>query len=439
LRGLGVQMTKLEPVKDGVVEGSQRRITFAKASAPKFFSTEGDSPDDPRTPKKPKFSSPTVKSNDLEDPIDESITLQNPKAVSARLLYSDDPIDDINSPKKARSTPVHPAAAIVRANAYDQSAKKLNITGTQFILPSQLDPSVLAELPQDIRSKLMAQTKNRSAPKSRPHSPAPQLQSNGPSIPSQFDPEVFAALPDDMKAEVLASYSVRPPTPLTPHKLNAAAPVKKWTPTKRRGRPVGSKNKKEDPYPAFMQSNFIAPKVDSSLAVDLEEALDPEFLAALPEEMRDEVVAEHHRTQIAKQGALMTAVTRKRRRPPEPAQIEPRRLRLPLRDPKPTFTTQELTTLEELRLTLDTWYHEFRQDGPHPDDVAAMERYLRRVIVEEKDMAKVVGVVKWIAWLVDEDDDNDNESSRIWHESVENIKAKVQNAVKERGLGRLDL
>jgi DNA repair protein REV1 len=69
-----------------------------------------------------------------------------------------------------------------------------------------------------------------------------------------------------------------------------------------------------------------------------------------------------------------------------------------------------------------------------------MERYLRRVVVEEKYMTKVVGVVKWIAWLIDDDDnDDDNEGSRIWKASLESIKEKVQSAVKERGLGLLDL
>jgi DNA repair protein REV1 len=447
LRGLGVQMTKLEPVKSGSNggnNGGQCRINFGKSAVPKTSPAYKDPIDDPRTPKKIRFSSP--KPNDVEDPIDDSITPQKPKPKPGRLVPYSDPIDEINSPQKTtKSTPIHPAAAILKANLSDQSAKKLNLTGTQFILPSQIDLSVLAELPQDIRSKLMAQSNARPTSraqspifKSRSHSPATRLELNPRTIPSQFDPEVFAALPDDVKAEVLANYPAPEPKATTPRKPKAATPTKKWTPTKRRGRPAGSKNKKEDPYPAFMQSSFIAPpKADDFPVADADDTLDPDFLSALPEEMRAEVIAEHRRAQLAKRGALATAVTQKRRRPPELAQVGSHRLHLPAREPKPTFTTKELTTLEELRTTLNTWYQEFREDGPYPEDVAAIERYLRRVVIEEKDMAKVVGVVKWIAWLVD--DNNDENGSRIWQESVESIKEKVQSAVRERGLGRLDL
>lgn len=449
LRGLGVQMTKLEPIKsgsNGEPEGSQRKINFAKSAPSKAVLEYEDPINDPATPRKAR-SSPLEEPKDPDDPIDDT-TPQKPKGFSTQILHSDDPIDDINSPRKPKSTPLHhPAAAIMRANASDQSAKKLNITGTQFILPSQIDLSVLAELPIDIRSRLMAQSKRRSdlqeqspLPQSRSQSPMPKPAVNALPVPSQIDPEVFAALPDDMKAEILANYAAeRRSAPLTPRKPKSAAPVKKWTPTKRRGRPPGSKNKKEDPYPAFMQSNFIAPKVDAFPEVEMDEALDPDFLSALPEELRAEIIEGHRRAQLAKRGALTTAVTRKRRRPPEPAPMGPRRIQLPPREPKPTFTTQELSTLEELRGTLEVWFREFRDEGPHPEDVAAMERYLRRVVVEERDMAKVVGVVKWIVWLIDDDDDNDNDGLRIWKESVERIKEKVQGAVKERGLGQLEL
>lgn len=446
LRGLGVQMTKLEPLKgtsDGLQDGSQRRINFGKTVPPVQKQNTADPIDDPATPKKPRDTPTLNKSRDV-DPIDEH-TPQKARAIPGRLLDNDDPIDGMNSPKKMKNTPVHPAAAIARANASDQSAKKiLNMTGTQFILPSQVDPSVLAELPPDIRSRLLAQSKGR--PISRQQSPSIKSRSNSPAIqkdisliPSQFDPEVFAALPDDVKAEVLASHNAQlnPGAPNTPRKPKAAAPVKKWTPTKRRGRPAGSRNRKEDTYAAKVQSNFVAikrdPVTDSEADTD---TLDPDFLSALPEDMRAEIIAEHKRKQLARRGGLMT-VAKQRRRPPEPPQVGQRRLRLPARDPKPTFTTQGLSTLEELRETLSAWYKEFEEAGPHPEDVAAMERYLRRVVVDEKNMAKVVGVVKWIAWLVD--DNNFDEGARIWRKSLESIREKVQGAVQERGLGKLDL
>ena len=460
LRGLGVQMQKLEPIKiDAFPDGSQRRINFGKPAGPKLAKQiTGDPIDDPEVPEKLRS---TPKSRDKssskppEDSIDDSITPQ--KSKPPRLLNSDDPIDDKDSPRKPKATPVHPAALIARTNASDNSAKKLNLTGTQFIIPAQIDPSVLAELPPDIRSRLMAQTK--SQPTSRAQSPVIKSRSQSPtrqpalSLPSQLDPEVFEALPEDMKAEVLASYSIAGPSraqsmlPQSPRKARPLNPTKKTTPTKRRGRPLGSRNQKSDPYSTLTQSNFVAGKRDPSgkskeLATDSDgyasDTLDPEFLSALPEDVRQEIISEHRRKRLAKRGGLMTSVTGRKRRPPEAPQVGQRKLRLPQRDPKPTFTTQEFSTLPQLRDTLSAWHKEFMDDGPHPDDVAAMERYLRRVVLDERDMGKVVGIVKWITWLIDDTNDSNN-GKRVWEQALEGIKEKVQSAVQGRGLGRLEL
>jgi DNA repair protein REV1 len=495
LRGLGVQMTKLEPLKvlnDAMPDGSQRRINFG--AAPKLAKQTIEDPiNDPQTPKKikapPMSHQPSLKG--FQEVVGNSTTPQNPKSFASRLLSSDDPdpIDD-DSPKKPRATPVHPAAAIVRANAADSSAKKLlNVTGTQFIIPTQIDPGVLAELPHDIRSKLMAQSKSRPTSrhqsrvnsreqspsiKSRSHSPA--RDTSMPPLPSQLDPEVFSALPDDVKAEVLASYSnaagpshevgpsrVQPLLPQSPRKIRSFIPPKKTTPTKpRRGRPPGALNKKNriDPHSTLTQSNFIASKADflkskakgkgkeragdvadeeEETGTEDDEDLDPEFLSALPPDMRSELLAEQKSKRLAKTlGSLFLSVPLSKRRNPDAPPLITRKIRLPPRSRRPTFTTQNLSTLEELREALGEWYKEFEKEGPHEDDVGAMERYLRRVVLEERNMGKVLGVVRWIEWLVSEGGD-DGEETKVWERAVEGIKEVVQEAVRERGLGRLDL
>lgn len=466
LRGLGVQMTKLEPLKtsDALPDGSQRRINFGKSAPPTLAKQITKDPiDDPETPKKDRTATPKFSGTKLvQDPIDESTTPQKPKSFINRLQDSD-PIDDINSPKKSKSTPIHPAAAIARANAADTSAKKfLNLTGTQFILPSQIDASVLTELPQDIRSKLLAQSKTRSAPTSRDQSPALKSRSTSPNfkpelpIPSQFDPEVFAALPEDMKAEVLASYSYAPNPntrgqflhPQSPRK-ERPLPSKKWTPTKRRGRPPGAKNRAADPSQSSFIRDPFKPKstdISAEIDVDTEDDLDPDFLSALPDDLCAELLAEHaHRQASMNHGTLAIAVPKKRP-PPKPQEVVQRKLKLPPRGPRPTFTTQNLSNLEELRETLSAWFEEFRPEGPHPDDVGAMERYLRRVVLDERDLGKVRGVVRWLSWLVEEaegdndsDEENRNEGMKAWKQALGGIKEKVQDAVRERGLGRLEL
>lgn len=423
LRGLGVQMTKLEPLKvatDGRPDGSQKRISFNVSNANKLIHREPD-----------------------------------------------DPIDDPESPRKPKSAPVHPAAIISRANAADASAKKpLNLTGTQFIVPTQIDPKVLAELPQDIRSKLLAQSK--SAPTSRAQSPmvvsrpqSPKPHDEETLIPSQLDPEVFEALPEDVKAEVRASYLSRSTVaraqrvlPQSPRKGRTLTTTKKaTTPTKKRtGLLFRGRNNKHDSKSTLTQSNFVIGNRISmgesskpkDHAVDSDDnqsdTLDPEFLAALPEDVRAEVLAEHRRSRLARRSGLGLSTARKTR--PAPGSVPgQRKLRLPPRPPKPTFTTQELSTLAELRETLGAWHQEFLGDGPHVDDVAAMERYLRRVVLEEKDVSKAAGVAKWLAYLIDESEGQPgvDRGAGAWKEALEGIRETIQGAMGERGLGRLDL
>jgi DNA repair protein REV1 len=67
-----------------------------------------------------------------------------------------------------------------------------------------------------------------------------------------------------------------------------------------------------------------------------------------------------------------------------------------------------------------------------------MERYLRRVVLDERDMNKVVSLVRWLSWLIEESG-NDNEGTRAWTAALDGMKEKVQEAVKERGLGLLEL
>jgi len=455
LRGLGVQMTKLEPIKlSGPPDGSQKKIPFTKSVVPRPLRHEIEDPiDDPQTPQKPK-PTPSRPRTDIED-------------------------IDPDSPQKPRVTPIHPAAAIARANAADPSAKKpLNITGTQFILPTQVDPAVLAELPLDIRSRLLAQGKSNSASRilsrtpsrasSRPVSgspskePTPQPKSRSPSplpppvlLPSQLDPEVFDALPDDVKAEVLASYAVRASEsrsrqqslmPQSPRKVKSLTITKKpTTPTKKRttlfGR--GLENKKSG-HSTLTQSNFLtgrkaeASKLRDDFSIDAD-AIDPDFLAAIPEEMRHEVIDEHKRARLAARSGLV-APSKLKKRAPE-VQLGQRKLRLPPRPPKPTFTTEDLSALPDLRGTMHHWYREFRNEGPHEDDIRAMERYLRRVILDEKDMAKAVAVVKWLMWLID-DSAGDAFQAEIgekgWQEALDGMKEHVQQAIAERGIGRVE-
>ena len=418
LRGIGVQMTKLEPLKGTVeypVQSSQKRLQFT-------------------TPSKKSYS------NSL-DPIQ----------------------DDLESPPKLKVEAVHPAASITAPLVSDNEPRKpLNTLGTQFVLPSQVDPEVLAELPADIRSKLLppkvdrpslleqeAVDNNVPVEKSRSNSPA--LHADSFPTQSQLDKETLDALPPDIRAEVLAFYQKSPQKPRnqtvlpqSPRKKrsvnisskNLTTPTKKRTGLLFRGKQSG----KFDANSTLTQSNFIASRTSTTSrdveaaagGSDLEE-VSQEFLAALPEDIRREVLAQQRQARLKKHGGINVAARKKLQRPapnaPPPGQ---RRIQLPPRPPKPTFTAKKLSTLPDLREAASAWFEEFKDDGPYEEDVDALITYLRKVIGEEKDMSKAVGVVKWLSWLVD-----DGVAVDEWKKALDRVVEGVQEAVKGRGLGPL--
>ena len=418
LRGLGIQMQKLEPAKgtyDGPSDGSQKRIQF-KVS----------------TPRKSTLSRPETGMDDIESP-------QKPKGPS---------------------TP-HPAAAFAKTTVGgSRSRTPLNTLGTQFVLPSQVDPEVLKELPSDIRTKLLPkgppqdfEEVDNEVAANRSRSTTPVVVLDAIPSSSQLDKETLDALPPDVRSEVLAYYARSPHKahnqavlPQSPRKARSVKlPRKLTTPTKKRGRPVGGGARKANAaaYSSLTQSNFVAnshASTSKGLAKVVNEDISTddisaEFLSALPEDIRREVVTQARRDRLQKKGGIDLATKRKRAPPPKTGAMAQRILTLPSRPPKPTFTAQKLTALPELREAITAWYEEFKDDGPYAEDVVALAKYLRSVVTDEGDLNKAVSVAKWLRWLVDEGGSGED---AVWIEAMGNIEQGVQEGVKERGLGRVE-
>ena len=444
LRGIGVQMTKLEPLKgpaEDPLASNQKRIHF---TAP---------------------------------------------ARSGNAAVVDD-IETVVTPEKSKAAPKHPAAALASENSPSGSKRPpLNTLGTQFVLPTQVDSEVLAELPQDIRSKFAhVQGLARKGSGDQPSpSKSPQIQpapsplqptrSNSPAIPpdvlpshSQLDPETIEALPPDVRAEVLAFYQTNDSPrkaraqallPHSPRKSRIISASKKPnTPTRGRKR-VGLLSKSRPTLAGFgagstlTQSNFVAsrPTASGNGSNDpftTSESLDPDFLAALPPDIRAEVVAQARRERLQKRGGIVPSVSRKIRPPPTGAATSAqRRIKLQPRPPPVTFTSQKLYHLPEMRNALGVWYEEFRDEGPYEEDVTALVGYLKRVISEEKDMEKAAAVGRWLAWVVEDgesDGGNGDEGKKgpyggkqKWREAVELVRKGIKEAVMERGLGEVEI
>lgn len=93
---------------------------------------------------------------------------------------------------------------------------------------------------------------------------------------------------------------------------------------------------------------------------------------------------------------------------------------------------------------MSSWYQEFRDEGPFAEDTEALVIYLKRVVLEERDLDKAVSVVKWVAWLIRqsehdrEGDGNHGQNEDAWCRALKMVQDGVQSAVKERGLGMVD-
>lgn len=441
LRGLGVQMQKLEPIKPSVgPEGSQRRLDFgAPRMGPLSKGAAADEISDVESPERLTKSGREVST----DPI------------------SEDPV----TPRKSRHAAIHPALALARSSEADEKANTpLNMMGTQFIMPSNPDAAVLAELPQDIRSRLMAQQKGRSPPPAAIQTRGASRENSPATIPPDIDPEVFHALPEDVQAEVLASYRLQerernpPALPQSPRRDRVILrPQPRNSPSKRgRGRGRGgirgmlsrARERQRDERSGLMQTSFVTGgnnnnnRAQGAENEDVDE-LDPAFLAELPEEVRRELVEDHRRRKLAQRSGLGLSLHRRgaghRERELSTAGGGGQtKIAFPSRPPKVAFTATSLTTLQEVKDMLSAWHRETKEEGPHSADVEVFETYLARVVTEERDMEKAKKLVKWLAWVVDEDDHEQGETSRGrkgWEQALVGVKAAVQRALHDRGLG----
>ncbi|KIW62888.1 hypothetical protein PV04_09780 [Phialophora macrospora] len=448
LRGLGVQMQKLEPLKPstagtgGFVDGSQRRLQF----------------------KKPEFRAPT-------SPVPaEQATVSS--ARTPRLTDTVDPIEEVPTPEKPKGGAAIPGAADAEPtlDEVDAPQKPLNVSGTQFILPSQIDPAVLAELPAEIRNQLAPKQKSildivnqsvRSAspsaePPSCPVSPCPS--DNEAALPnqSQLDPEILAALPPDVREEILDQYkqperSGRAPAhptflPQSPQKPRTLGASKKSAVTPAKKRKTASLFAKARFKPAadlsstFIQSNF-GPVSRSCGGEPLPTAygeISESFLGELPSDIRAEIIAEQKRGRMEARSGLSFQPGKRLKATGQEDDMArgQQKLQLSKLPDKPTFTSQRLSSLPELRDAISAWVREFSVDGegPDPEDVTALSEYLGKVVSIEHDMAKAVAVVNWLGMLLDYEKFGAEDTRLAWEKALGVLKRDVQNAVTGRGL-----
>lgn len=454
LRGIGVQMTKLEPLKYPAVAGepeqsSQRKLPFT----PTKQRTVRDIPADP---------------------------------------------DELDSPCKGDPLPRSPLPiSQLRPSADPAVNRPIDLTGSQFILPREQSPTPTPSPSSRRHRRSLHDSRNGNICASFKAGASHRTTTNPPqsaplSLPpqSQLDESTLSELPEAIRNEVLGYYAPKPRASHQP-----LPPPQPTTPTKRRrrkptGGTAGAREGNPNTLSAFMRRTADHPPAPGPSLVseasargdnsgeersnnqdgpEVPEDISTSFLEALPDDIRSEVLTEHAQAraheQARKRGrkerqiaaAAEAAASRTRRAPP-------RTLRLPECPPPPTFTAARLSRVPDVRRAVSEWVRTFgsvgvagcaakgkegRGDGvgtgpvpdaslgnqdsggqdvagsanadrnqgrasnnidvdtgagirPFTDDVMALAEYLRAVVVREHDVAKAVGVVRWLRWLLED-------------------------------------
>jgi DNA repair protein REV1 len=425
LRGIGIQMTKLEPLKagtDGRADSSQPRLQFRPAQT---------------TRPKPTTAAET---ETIEDPITDDI--RTPKKNKVRDVGGSNYLDNIIN------------------NNPSPSKRPLNIFGTQFALPTQVDPRVLAELPEEIRARLIKQSRPRQIPDNqnddrkglasakRP----PRAASAAITLPneSQLDPEILNSLPDDVRRDVMAMYQTTTTSPRkgqdqtilpqSPRKNRIIPPVKRIVGRKPRGGGLFARARTANGN-TLTQANFVARETD---AEDLSAAdeIDEDFLAALPPDLRKEVLDERRSAQLRRSGGIEANKQRTgRNRQDTPSNTIERFFQLPPRPPKPSFTSGKLTELPDLRKAVREWVTEFKDEAPYQEDTAALVTYLVAVVKQERDVEKAVKMTKWLRIVVEQevlDEEVGDDVKEGWGQACVDVRMGVQDAIVARGLPEVE-
>ncbi|KAL1310927.1 hypothetical protein AAFC00_001151 [Neodothiora populina] len=417
LRGLGVQMTKLEPIKtgpDGRADSSQQRLLFKRPEAP----------------------------------------------IAKQAVVGDPITDDIETPKKNRVRDVYqPAIPFSLSTNKSPSRRPMNMLGTQFIVPTQIDPKVLAELPAELRVKLMQQmgsknvvareddqdTSRATQTVSRAHSPTP----------GKLDEDFLDSLPEDIRAEVRAMYRTSPRKagaqsllPQSPRKNRALPPPPRKPLTKKRGGGLFGRKSVfgKSSSSTLTQANFVARASTDTDGESTIPGIDEAFLQDLPEALREEVLEQHRAAQLRRAGGIEVSVqARNRLKQRQKAQQQPDNsieayFLPPPRKPKPQFM-KKYSSIEELRQVLQAWVRGFNDESPYDEDVDALQAYLHDVVVDERDVDKAVKAAKWLSWVVGEEVESrppDTQCAEAWSEALLRVQNGIQQAMTQRGLNEVD-
>ena len=255
-------------------------------------------------------------------------------------------------------------------------------TPIKVTAPTQIDPDILANLPEDIRAQIVSRkpTKFES---------------------SQIDEEVFNELPPSIQLELRPQYT---------------KPLAKITPKKKR------------PSPKKVKSLVGQSQLPLLSSVG---EFDASVVAELPSPIRAEVLSNARREHALARSSKARHLAWAEEKAVRDRKVN-RTVTIPDPPPKPTF--QKVSELSDLRNLISMWFADFRDEGPADEDVELLGGYLRKVVLLEKDLRKAEAVVNWFIWCCR---DTDRAAIDEWWDAGRRLGEHVNDACKERSVGKI--
>lgn len=388
LRGIGVALTKLQPI--GSALGSEQR------------------------PMSNYFQSAALQEHEMG----ERLSTESPRRTS------------MGPPRSAMKK-------VVRIDSTkDLLAESNLLAATQFVVPSQIDATVLAELPRTIRERIEAGRRSTVVAEMKNTASIYDV----PSV-SQIDPADLAALPASVRHEIhLNSHNRSNVSPKKDRNSNLNDFVVKT--------PSPKKKKVARIAETLTQGNFVsrptrrdltstfrtvaqATAISSSPSADI----DREVLAGLPDDIRREILSEdRNRRLIMRRREGRQAVLAEADKVQAVHAVEKlrRTIALPVPPHDSRFGDLGTESLQSLQQYLITWFQNECDEGPAKEDVVDFEGYLCVLVSEERDIEKVEALLRWF-WLVV----NREHHSFAWKQTVGDLVDRINDTMVAHGFGEL--
>ncbi|KAK9430608.1 hypothetical protein V1505DRAFT_415171 [Lipomyces doorenjongii] len=303
---------------------------------------------------------------------------------------------------------------------------------SQYFVPTQVSEEVLRELPEGIQKKI---SESRHSKCSMVHNFTPKLKDESQvtfEIPSQssIDPGVLSELPVEIVKELEEQYREATANFRIPTKRRGFQEPNQWK---------FSRSTKGNSSKSWSLNTIGRAGNDSKLTSQEKSKLDSrswalnvdeDILRELPEDIRNEILEERKRH-------LLNSPAEKQNEESESSTT--------IQLQHPILTFQGKNQIDDLRDLLQTWLSTSvaEMQGPHMDDVHLLEKYLSRVVAEEKNLNKAVELVKWMNFQVENVlrergmDDNLEMNQEVlfeWLDIIDDLQKAVSVEAETRGL-----